>query len=341
MRILRRRVFYGWWMVAAAFGVQFLVAAVLSQSYGAYVVLLRADFGWSKTALSAGFSLFCFSSGVLAPFEGWLIDRFGPRAVMRVGMVVFALGLIIFSRVNSLSGFYFAVFVMAIGSGLGGFLPVTVAIVNWFKRRRSTAIAVTQAGFAVGGLAVPIVVLSLEAFGWRDTAFASGIIVLLLGLSLAQVIRRRPEDYGMELDGGPAPATQESTDKPVLVEEPEVTFTARQALRTTAFWFIAIGHAFALLLISAVTVHLVAHLNLDLGYSLGTAALVFSLMTGMQLIGQLAGGVLGDGTNKRLVRPGQWACTCWRCCLSPTRRASRQSWPSRFFTAWRWVFGDP
>ncbi len=67
-------------------------------------------------------------------------------------------------------------------------------------------------------LGVPIVVLSLESFGWRDTAFASGIIVLLVGLSLAQVIRRRPEDYGMELDGGPAAAIQETAANPPVAD---------------------------------------------------------------------------------------------------------------------------
>jgi hypothetical protein len=75
---LRARVFYGWFMVAAGFGIQFLTGGLLNQAYGAYVVLLRDDFGWSKTSLSAAFSLARFESGLLGPIEGWLIDRFGP-----------------------------------------------------------------------------------------------------------------------------------------------------------------------------------------------------------------------------------------------------------------------
>jgi sugar phosphate permease len=286
-------------MVSAGFGVQLLVSAVLSQSYGAYVVVLRDHFGWNKTALAAGFSLFRLESGMLGPIEGWMIGRWGPRAVMRVGMAIFAAGLMLFSQVNSLTGFYIAMFVMAVGSSLGGFLPVTTAVVNWFRRRRATAIAITQAGFAVGGLVIPVVVLALETFGWRATAFGSGVLVLVAGMLLAQVIRTRPEDYGLTIDGVPAPP-RGADGQPVTGDEgPE--FTARQAVRTRAFWFIALGHAFALLVVSAVQVHIVAHLNEDLGYSLGAAALVVSLMTMVQMGGQLLGGLLGDRFNKRMV----------------------------------------
>jgi MFS family permease len=78
-------------MVGAGFVIQILTGGLMNQAYGAYVVLLREEFGWSKTMLSAGFSMARFESGLLGPIEGWLIDRFGPRAVMRVGIVIFAL----------------------------------------------------------------------------------------------------------------------------------------------------------------------------------------------------------------------------------------------------------
>ena len=292
---LRRRVFYGWWMVVSGFGVQMLLSAVLSQSYGAYVVLLREEFGWSKTAVASGYSLLRLESGLLGPIEGWLIDRFGPRAVMRAGMVIFAGGLMYFSQIYSILELYGAIFVMAVGSSLGGFLPVTVAVVNWFRKRRATALAITQAGFAVGGLVTPVVVFCLETFGWRETAFGSGVLVLFAGLAMAQVIRTTPEQYGMMPDGVPPEAAADG----VAVEE--ANFTARQAMRTRAFWCIAIGHSFALLVISAVQVHTVAHLNEGLGYSLGKAALVVSMITGMQMAGQIAGGFIGDRFNKQMV----------------------------------------
>jgi sugar phosphate permease len=203
------------------------------------------------------------------------------------------------SQINSLVTFYLAFFAMALGSSLGGFLPLTVAVVNWFRRKRATALATMQTGFAVGGLIVPIVVFCLETFGWRATAFGSGVLILVVALPLSAIIRHRPEDYGLEVDGGPGPAlTQSSNGHP---EEEPIDFLPREAIRTRAFWLISLGHGSALLVVSAVMVHLVSHLNENLGYSLQTAALVVTLMTFMQITGQLLGGYLGDRFNKRFI----------------------------------------
>ena len=297
---IRERVFYGWFMVSAGFIVQLLTGGLLNQAYGAYVVLLQADFGWSKTSLAAAFSLARFENGLLGPIEGWLIDRFGPRNVMRFGLVVFGLGFILFSQVNSLPAFYVAFFIMAVGQSLGGFLPLTVAVVNWFRRRRATALAVMQTGFAVGGLCVPLVVLSLETLGWRTTALMSGVLVLIVALPLTAVIRHRPEQYGLTVDGEPQDEAAVTTPG-IAPREALVDFSPAEAVRTPAFWLISLGHGSALLVVSAVVVHLVVHLNENLGYSLGTAALVVTLMTSMQMIGQLGGGVLGDRVSKRLI----------------------------------------
>jgi sugar phosphate permease len=295
-----RRLFYGWWIVAAGFGIQLLVGGLLNQAYGAYVVLLQRDFGWSKTMLSAAYSLTRIESGLLGPVQGWLLDRMGPRWVMRVGMVLFGVGFILFSFVNSVSAFYATFFLMALGSSLAGFFPLTVAIVNWFMRRRATALALMSMGFAVGGLTVPLVVLSLEQLGWRGTAFASGVIVLVAGLPLVQVVRHRPEDVGLTVDGeppGPERAVTEDGDGPPA-------YGAVQALRTPAFWLISFGHAAALLVVGAVAVHLVAHLHEKLGYSLTAASLVITLMTATQVVGQLLGGYLGDRFSKRVIAAG-------------------------------------
>ena len=126
---LRRRVFYGWWIVGAAIGIQGLVSALLFHSFGTYVVLLERDFGWSKTALAGAFSLARIEDGLLGPAQGWILDRFGPRVVMRIGIVIFALGFMLFSRIDSLFGFYVTFLVMAVGAALAGFLSITTAIV--------------------------------------------------------------------------------------------------------------------------------------------------------------------------------------------------------------------
>ncbi|MPZ49308.1 MAG: MFS transporter [Dehalococcoidia bacterium] len=298
---LRARVFYGWWMVASGMGIQLLISGLLNQSYGTYVVLLREDFGWSKTALSGAYSLQQVESGLLGPVQGWIIDKFGPRPVMRVGVTLLGVGFMLMSLVHSLPAFYGAFFIMALGASLSGFFPLTVAVVNWFRRFRSFAISTMSTGFAAGGLMVPIVAFSMEEFGWRSTAFASGILVLMVGLPLVQVIRRRPEDQGDVVDGIREPAPVEGAPVIRVAASGERDFTLKEAVRTPAFWFISLGHGSALLIVTAVQVHVVSHLKDGLGYSLGGAAQVYTLMTIAQITGMVVGGLIGDRYDKRLI----------------------------------------
>jgi len=294
------RVFYGWWMVAAGFGLEFLIGALMFHAYGAYAVLLREEFGWSKTLVSAAFSMARAESGILGPIQGWLTDRFGPRALIRTGMVVFALGLLFFSRIDGAVGFFVAFFMMAVGTSLGGYLPISVAIVTWFRRRRALALSVSGMGMALGGLLTPIVVAALTRFGWRSTALVSGLLVLVVGLLLAQLMRHPPETYGLRPDGDPRPAPEAAAARPL---DPR-SYTAREAMATRAFWYISLGHAAALLVVSAVMVHMVIHVTERLGYSLQQAGAVVALLTVMQLTGQLTGGWLGDRFSKRWICAG-------------------------------------
>jgi sugar phosphate permease len=291
-------------MVGAGFGLQLLTAGLLMQSFGAYVVLLHDEEGWSKTALSFAYSLQQITSGVLAPAQGMLIDRFGPRSMMRLGVIIFGLSFIWFSQVTSLPMFYLSVVALAFGMQMSGFFPVTVAVVNWFERRRARALSIMSIGFGVGGVIVPLVAYSLETFGWRSTAFASGIIVIVAGLPLAQLMRHRPEDYGEVVDGNREAARRAEEEKTTGIRtptEPGRDFTVREAMHTPAFWFISFGHGSALLIVSAVTVHAASYLKEDLGYSLGAASLVITLMTITQVAGMLVGAAIGDKFDKRII----------------------------------------
>ena len=297
-----RQLFYGWWIVGAGVAINAMIASLFQQAYGTYVVLLRQEFGWSNTMLSAGFSVVQATNGTAAPVQGWLTDRFGPRAVIRVGLVLFALGLMFFSQVRSPYMLFPALFVIAVGLSLGGFLSLVVAIVNWFERYRATAISFLTGGFALGGVLVVITIQALDAFGWRAVAFGSGVLVLAVGIPVAQLVRHRPEDYGLEVDGGPRyPAPADGPDQPAEIPHAASGFTVRQAVRTRAFWFVSLGHGFALLVISAVQVHLVAHLNEELGYSLGFASVIIAIITTSQVVGTFGGGIFGDRLNKRVI----------------------------------------
>lgn len=292
----RPRLFFGWWVVAAGAGLQFLASALLGQAYGAYVVLLRNDFGWSKTILSAASSLREAESGIISPVQGFLLDRLGPRNVTRAGVVILGLGFMAFSQVNSVLTFYLVFILMSVGASLCGYTSITFAAVHWFDRKRSTAISLTSTGFALGGMAVPATVFALETLGWRETAFLSGVIIIALGLPLAQLIHIDLARMGLRPDG--ATADRDTThDDPY--RDGAVDFTLREALREPAFWWIAAGHTSALFIVSAMSVHLVSHLNEGLGYSLGQAAGIVFLMTIVQFAGTISGGPFGDRFSKR------------------------------------------
>ena len=300
----RGRVFFGWWIVLAAFGMQWLPGLLMMQSFGAYVVLLQEEFAWSATALGGAFALTRIESGLLGPLQGWLVDRFGPKPILRIGILMFGAGFLLFSQINSLLAFYLVFAVIALGSNLGGFPTLMVAIVNWFEHNRSKAVAVSQMGYSVGGLSVPLVIYCLEVFGWRATAAVSGVIILVVGLPLAELVRHKPGPHGEVPDGMVRKNPTQKQQARIL----KMDFTAREAMSSSAFWLIALGHAAALLVVSSSMVYMVAHLTDHLNYSLIQAGWVVAAMTIFQMLGQLNGGFMGDRMNKR------WICVACMIC---------------------------
>ena len=295
-----KKIFYGWKMVGAATGMQFLQAGLMMQAFGAYVAVLSEEKGWSKTALSGAAALHQMEVAILGPVLGWMLDRFGPRRFVRIGVVMFGVGLMLFSQVETLPTFYGAFIVIALGVGFCGFFPLNVAIIHWFERWRARAISSMSIGLAFGGIVVPLVAWSMEVWGWRATAFVSGVIVVVVGSLLASMIYNRPSDRGDTVDG----VAEERPSQQYLSKTTTSgtrDFTAREAVRTPAFWLLSLGHGFALFVVQAVVVHAIAHLKEGLGYTVAQAALVITLVTVSQLGGVMIGWVIGDRYDKRLI----------------------------------------
>ncbi len=288
------KLFYGWWVLFAAVALQILIATFMMQSFGAFLALIKDEFTWSKTDISSAFAVQQIVGGVLGPFVGWLLLKFGSRRVIRFGIAIFALSVYLLSKISSLQGFYLVVVLIAVGSSTSGFLPLNTLIVQWFEKRRAMALALMQTGINAGGFLVPVVTWSLASNGWRFTAIAYAVIILLVGIPLTFVIKNKPEDMGLVADG--LSAAEQSLKKYVANE-----LSAQEALKTRAFWFIAFGHSSALMIVFAVMVHLVLYLTEDLGFGLAKAGSVFALLTAFTIIGQLLGGYFGDRINKRLI----------------------------------------
>ncbi len=293
--------FYGWRVVGAGGALQFLQSVLLNQAFGVYVAVLVEERGWSKTALSAAAALKSTEVALLGPILGWLVDRFGSQGMVRLGVILFGIGFMLLSQIDSLFGFYGAFVVIALGSSMFSNLLVSVAIIQWFEKHRTRALSALQFGGAIGGLFVFLVAWSIQVYGWRTTAFGSGVISIVLGWPLATMIRSRPGDIGQTVDG--MPLATAISGQPEVVVGPE--FTARQALRTSAFWLLSLGHACSLLVVMAINVHAITHIKEGLGYTLAQASLFFTLVTVGQGAGVMLGWVIGEKFAKRKV-----AATC-------------------------------
>tara|TARA_B100000579_G_scaffold423959_1_gene427761 strand:- start:267 stop:1562 length:1296 start_codon:yes stop_codon:yes gene_type:complete len=291
-------VFYGWWIVAIASFVMYLGSLFWIQSYGAYAVVFSREFGWSMTLLAAAYTLTRVESGLLGPVQGWMADRYGPRLIISVGLLMHGIGLLCLTLVETLPFYLLAVIVISVGISLGGYQTLMVSIVSWFKLHRTKAIALTQLGHSLGGLSVPMLAFGIEHYGWRTIAFSSGLAAIFLGIPLVQYIRHRPEEKGEVVDGK---IKGENYNECLETNNEIASASWQHVLRIRAFWFISVGHAIALLSVSTVLVHLIPHLTKKLGMGLTEAGFLFSTVSISQILGLSFGGYLGDRFSKRII----------------------------------------
>ena len=296
-----KRIFYGWYVVGAACAMQFVESMLFLQSFGAYFAVLHDDLGWSKTELSGAAAMHQVEAAILGPLLGWFIDRFGPQWVIRVGVFVFGAGFLLLSNVDSLIAFYGAFIVTALGGSLCGFFPLSVALIQWFERHLARALSSMQIGKPLGGLALPVIAWAFAIWGWRATAFASGIILIAAVLPLSFVIRRRPEDIGEVVDGVQSRPLDPVSHPEKESRETTRDFTAREALRTPAFWLLSLGHGFALFVVTGANTHAIMHMKEGLGYTIEQASFAIVLQTVGQLGGVGLGAWIGDRFDKRIL----------------------------------------
>ena len=302
------RVFYGWYLVPVFGTVMLLATTPLFHAMGIWAVAMERAFGWNRTQLSLALSFTRVEGGILGPLEGYLIDRFGTRRMILVGMVIMGCGWLFFSQVNGLIMFYVAYLIIALGQGLGSWLALNTMLNNWFNRRRSFAIGIANAMARLGSLIlVPLLAWLVDPDfssrpGWSETAFVLGIIVLLVAFPITRLLRNRPEDYGLLPDGDTqeqvAIRKAEALRSGVRLDPPH-DFTVGEALRTHSFWLISLGHGFTSMVLLALMLHL-APMMTDLEYSLQTASFVVSGYTAVSMIFQLIGGYVGDRVPKNV-----------------------------------------
>ena len=290
--------FYGWVIVGLAMIVNSLSSGPVWSGVGVWMKALELHFGWSRAQLSGAFSMAQLEGSIIGPLMGYLIDKLGSRRMVLIGMIITGLGFLLFSRTDSIFLFYLSYGLIMLGTAAGTWLPTMTVVNRWFVRKRGMAMAIAAEGSPLGGLAlVPILAWAVTPgnYGWSITAQWIGVVFLCLALPMSMLVRERPEDYGILPDGDSPDQAPSRTARPTQRTGPsdQLNFTARQAIRTPAFWLITFGHAFSTILFATLTVHLVLMLT-DQGLTIQSASFVFSVIMASAAVFQLVGGYMGD-----------------------------------------------
>lgn len=292
-----RKIFYGWWIVAAIFLIAAFSTGIIFFSLTAVLQPLVTEFGWSYAQVSLAASIRGFETSILSPLIGYLLDRIGPRKVIFVGGIVIGTGLILLSRVNSLATLYGVFIYMALGLSACSSVILAAVVGNWFHKKVSIATGIVVSGGAFGGLMIPLVTWLIDSYTWRTAMVIMGITVGGLILPLSLLVRHKPEQYGYLPDGELA-GEPVSTGEPKPVPRDEADVGIGQAVKSRAFWMIAMGFMCHVLVTVAVVTHIMPYLD-SIGISRATASLVASGIPLVSIPGRILFGWFGDKTDRR------------------------------------------
>ena len=304
---MRLPFFYGWIIVAVTF-VTMAIGVNARTAFSLFFPPIIDEFGWERGVTAGAFSFGFLVSAAVSPLIGRLMDRAGPRAVMELGVALMAGGLLLAPLTTQPWHLYLTIGVM-VGSGsiCLGYSGQSLFLPNWFNRRRGLAIGLAFAGVGLGSMTLlPWVQHMIEQTGWRTACTAMGILILVVLAPINLLLRKRPEDMGLEPDGDAAPS---ETSRPVSnVVDPGwagIDWTLRRAIRTARFWWLALGYFCGLYVWYAVQVHQTKYL-LDIGFSPGVAVWALGAVSLLGIPGQIWLGHLSD----RLGREWIWTASC-------------------------------
>lgn len=235
-------------MVAVAASTQFLAGGFYGVGFSVYFLPISRDLGLSRTAISLAFSLRSLEGGIDAPLVGYLVDRFGPRFLMRTGAALTGAGFILLAFTHDYMTFmlvFLGLLVLGINSGVA--MPGSSLVNHWFARQRTLALTLSHLGAEVGGtLLTPLVALLVLNVGWRQAAVLSGLAFLFIVPVLTLIVRNTPESMGLLPDGAPPrPGPPAASGHPPPADRPrderDGEFAVREALGTRSFWQLALA----------------------------------------------------------------------------------------------------
>jgi nitrate/nitrite transporter NarK len=299
----RRRIFYGWYIVAASVAANTIFSAAYFQGFGVLILPIERTFGWDRWVVSAAMSLRQLESGIVSPAVGFLLDRFSARKLIFWSAVISGVGFIGLGFTTGIVTFFLLFVVISLGaSGVSHAVTWPVIISRWFRRNRGLATGLAVTGPIFGS---PLVIMNTqieEAYGWRVVLFGYGIMVLVGVTLLSMLVRDRPEPYGLRPDGDPPedsasiePSTGSSRRRT------DAGLTIRAVFGTKEFWLFTGYLSGTFAVNSAVQAHMIPYFQQDIGLTAAWAAVVMSMVFIISGIGRIGGGYLLDRIDYRLV----------------------------------------
>jgi MFS family permease len=242
------------------------------------------DFGWSRAQVTSGNALSKLVVGPAFGFlAGWIVDRFGPRRLMIVGLLMGGGALVGLGSISSIALFYFFYLFNALGYVCGGPLPNQVLLARWFDRSRGKAMGVAYLGIGIGGALAPLLANTLtQRLGWHWALCAMGATMILLSLPPAWVVRENPPGWQKAVTG--------SDVAPI-----------GWVFRKPAFYLLAVGSMCSIGAVGGTMQNLKLFLSLDQKLGQGEIARVLSLILFSSIAGRLLMGWLADRMPKKRV----------------------------------------
>jgi len=271
-------------VAATSFFALFAIVGLALYGLPFFYDFMVRDFGWSRAQVTSGNAISKLIVGPLFGFfAGWLVDRFGPRRLMVVGILMAGIALVGLGMIRTLAGFYLFYLFNALGNVCGGPLPNQVLLSRWFTAARGRAMGFAYLGIGIGGALVPFLAVWLTgAVGWQGALQVIGALIILVALPLALVVREAPDQ-----------TSPTSTN----LHQPSVG----PVLHRPAFYLLLVGSMCSIAAVGGTNQHLKLFLSLDHGFTQAAAARIASLVLASSLVGRLGMGWLADRFPKKYV----------------------------------------
>jgi len=291
------KVFYGWWIVLASVIGLSLGYSVIAMSFGTFIKEFEETFGWTRGQISFGSTVIGITAIFFFPYAGMLVDRYGVKNILLPSTFLFGLVMASMSLLTpSIWHFYaMCILIPLLGAGTAP-MAYSRLIVSWFDKKRGLALGIGLSGVGLGTAIVPFIAsYFIEHYSWRQAYLAIGGLIILLVWPMARfVLADKPRDKGLLADGGLL-SDEASAKAQTRVGQTNIKlgYTAKEAMKSKAFWLMLGSFFITGLTTSTLLVHLVP-MMMDRGASLQEAVETFAYLGISVIGGRLVAGYLMD-----------------------------------------------